>query len=80
MKIARANRRGHDRQTSTAGLDMVRKHLPQSLHVSRADHDERHSECSRQLPPHSHDGPGRALGDDSAIQRDRPDPGGRLFG
>ena len=26
------------------------------------------------------DGPGRALGDDSAIQRDRPDPGHRLFG
>jgi transposase len=25
-------------------------------------------------------GPGRALGDDSAIQRDRPDPGHRLFG
>ena len=25
-------------------------------------------------------GPGRALGDDSAIQRDRPDPGRRLFG
>jgi transposase len=24
--------------------------------------------------------PGRALGDDSAIQRDRPDPDGRLFG
>ena len=25
-------------------------------------------------------GPGRALGDDTAIQRDRPDPGHRLFG
>src|SRR5215469_16915025 len=26
------------------------------------------------------DGPGRALGDDTQIQRDRPDPGHRLFG
>ena len=26
------------------------------------------------------DGPGRALGDDTSIQRDRPDPGHRLFG
>ncbi len=29
---------------------------------------------------HAGDGPGRALGDDTKIQRDRPDPGHRLFG
>jgi transposase len=41
----------------------------------------------RRLPAHSrgpattrNGEPGRALGDDSSIQRDRPDPGRRLFG
>ena len=41
----------------------------------------------RRLRPHAgrpeptrSDRPGRAIGDDSAIQRDRPDPGRRLFG
>ena len=29
---------------------------------------------------HAGNGPGRALGDDTKIQRDRPDPGHRLFG
>jgi transposase len=34
----------------------------------------------RRPEPAADDGPGRALGDDSAIQRDRPDPGHRPFG
>jgi hypothetical protein len=45
------------------------------------------STLQRRLRPHAgrpeptrSDRPGRALGDDSAIQRDRPDPGRRLFG
>jgi hypothetical protein len=45
------------------------------------------STLQRHLRPHAgrpeptrSDRPGRALGDDSAIQRDRPDPGRRLFG
>jgi hypothetical protein len=48
---------------------------PQTTAVQhRVRTDARRPETTRS------DRPGRALGDDSAIQRDRPDPGRRLFG
>ncbi|MGC5022413.1 IS110 family transposase [Micromonospora sp. DT47] len=63
----------------------AKKNLREDLHGSHARTET--TTVQRRLRPHGRrpetqagGGSGRALGDDSAIQRDRPDPGHRPFG
>ena len=49
------------------------KRRPSNVVYRQMLHDQHNNQSDQ-------DEPGRALGDDTSIQRDRPDPGHRLFG
>ena len=57
-------------KTSMEAMRALKRRLSNVVYA-RMVVDQNRRRCGR---------PGRALGDDSAIQRDRPDPGHRLFG
>jgi transposase len=65
----------YDRKLAEAKTNKEAFALPQAAHLRR-----RLPPTPRRHRPPNKSGPGRANGDDSAIQRDRPNPDSRLFG
>ncbi|WP_234040263.1 transposase [Micromonospora coerulea] len=94
-RLSRAGNRRINRTLHIMAVVQLRNARPRLLRREKGRREDLHGSHARPQTPavqrglRAHgrrpeekgcDGPGRAIGDDSAIQRDRPDPGHRPFG